>query len=107
MFEMEISRNVIIDLLPLYLADEASEDTRLLVKKYLENDPELASLADESAAKLSEEVPVPLTEEDKMEDFKEAKRKMLERTIMLAAVISASFIALLALVILAVFFFVG
>ena len=29
---MEPSRNVILDLLPLYLADEASEDTQTLVK---------------------------------------------------------------------------
>jgi hypothetical protein len=39
---MEITRNVILDLLPLYLADEVSDDTRLLVEKYLETNPELA-----------------------------------------------------------------
>ena len=44
---MDISRNVIIDLLPLYLADEVSPETRNLIDKYLETDPELAQLAQE------------------------------------------------------------
>ncbi len=30
-----VTRDVIIDLLPLYLADEASEDTRQLVEAHL------------------------------------------------------------------------
>ena len=42
---MEITRNVIEDLLPLYLADEASADTRMLVGEYLKTDPELADVA--------------------------------------------------------------
>ncbi|MBN1165338.1 MAG: hypothetical protein JXB45_12215 [Candidatus Krumholzibacteriota bacterium] len=105
---MEITRDVILDLLPLYLADEASADTRVLVERYLETDPELADMAKKSeAAKLPGNVPVPLTEEDKMGDFKEAKRLMFERTLALAAIISFSFIALLALVILTLFFFKG
>ena len=48
---MEITRNVILDLLPLYLADEVSADTRALVEKYLETDPELANIAEQSASK--------------------------------------------------------
>jgi anti-sigma factor RsiW len=40
---MNISRNVIQDLVPLYLADEASPDTRLLVEEFLAADPELAA----------------------------------------------------------------
>ena len=39
---MNVTREVIIDLLPLYLAGEASRDTRALVEEYLEQDPELA-----------------------------------------------------------------
>ena len=42
---MEISRNVILDLLPLYIADEASPETRQLIDQYLESDPELANVA--------------------------------------------------------------
>jgi predicted anti-sigma-YlaC factor YlaD len=39
---MNVTRDVIIDLLPLYLAGEASPATRALVEEYLEQDPELA-----------------------------------------------------------------
>lgn len=41
-----ISRDVIKDLLPLYLAGEVSEDSRRLVAEYLSRDPELARLAE-------------------------------------------------------------
>jgi anti-sigma factor RsiW len=44
---MDVSRNVIIDLLPLYLADEASAETRALVERHLQTDPVLARLARE------------------------------------------------------------
>ena len=42
---MEIPRNVILDLLPLYIADETSPETRDLVEAYLDHDPELARIA--------------------------------------------------------------
>jgi predicted anti-sigma-YlaC factor YlaD len=39
---MNVTREVILDLLPLYLAGEASPATRALVEEYLKQDPELA-----------------------------------------------------------------
>jgi hypothetical protein len=39
---MNVTREVILDLLPLYLADEASPATRALIEEYLKGDPELA-----------------------------------------------------------------
>jgi hypothetical protein len=39
---MELSREVILDLMPLYLAGEASAQTRLLVDEYLAKNPEFA-----------------------------------------------------------------
>ena len=39
---MKVSREVILDLLPLYLAHEASPATRLLVEQYLSQDDDLA-----------------------------------------------------------------
>jgi hypothetical protein len=39
---MRVSREVILDLLPLYLANEASPATRLLVEQYLSQDDDLA-----------------------------------------------------------------
>lgn len=39
---MNVSREVILDLLPLYLAGEASPASRALVEEHLKRDPELA-----------------------------------------------------------------
>ena len=86
---MEVTRNVILDLLPLYLAGEVSPDSRKLVEKYLQTDPELARLAERTAAiNLSEDVPVPLTQEDQMEAYKEAKKMMFWRTVIVAVLIA-------------------
>ena len=100
---MKITRNVILDLLPLYLADEVSDETRLLVEKYLETDPELADIAAQTVTtKLLEDIPVPLTKEHALEAYKEARRLMLLRTLGLAIVISLTFLCVLAMLILAV-----
>lgn len=45
---MKITRSIIEDLLPVYLAGEASAATRALVEEWLEGDPELARLVEES-----------------------------------------------------------
>jgi anti-sigma factor RsiW len=105
---MEITRDVILDLLPLYVADEASADTKALVGRYLEKDPELADIARESAAMdLPADAPFPLTQEDMMEAYKEAKRLMFLRTVVLAGIISFSALAILALGVIAAAFFIG
>ena len=39
---MNITRDVVKDLVPIYLAGDASGDTRALVEAYLKTDPELA-----------------------------------------------------------------
>ncbi len=105
---MEITRNVILDLLPLYLADEASEDTKSLVARYLETDPELADIAKKSVPTgLPEDIPIPLTTEDEMEAYKEAKRQIFNRIITIAAILSASALAILILAIVAFMFFRG
>lgn len=39
---MNISRDIVKDLIPVYLAGDASPDTRSLVESYLKTDPELA-----------------------------------------------------------------
>ena len=103
---MEVTRDVILDLLPLYLADEASADTKALVAGFLEKDPELADIAKESASiELPAVAPHTLTQEDMMKAYKEAKQYMFWRTIILSAIISGSVIAVLALGLLAAAFF--
>jgi hypothetical protein len=103
---MKVTRGVILDLLPLYLADEASADTKALVREYLEGDPDLARVAKESAsAKLSEQTPAPLGKEKEMEAYKEARHQLNKRIVTLAgifafstlAVVAAAFIGLLML----------
>jgi hypothetical protein len=42
---MNVTREVITDLLPLYFSDEASEDTRKLVDEFFRQDPPFAHLA--------------------------------------------------------------
>ena len=39
---MNVTREVILDLLPVYLAGEASPATRALIEEYMEQDKELA-----------------------------------------------------------------
>ena len=104
---MEITRNVILDLLPLYMSKEASADTNALIEQYIETDPELADIVKKlPATGLPGETPVPLTEEDNMKAYKEAKRLLLQRTIIIAAIISASAVAILVFGALAWFFLV-
>jgi anti-sigma factor RsiW len=60
---MNISRDVVTDLLPLYLAGEASAGTRALLEQYLREHPEFAAdirgQAEKSAALLQAAVALP------------------------------------------------
>lgn len=87
---MEISRDVILDLLPLYLAGEASASTNSLVEEYLETDPELSQLAQDQLKKmnLTEEIPIPLTEDDKMKAYRRTRWLMVIYIVFLAIIIS-------------------
>jgi hypothetical protein len=82
---MKITRNVILDLLPMYVANEVSADTRQLIETYLETDTELANIVKHSAKTgLTRDIPVPLTQDDNLKAFKTAKRKILIQSIFLA-----------------------
>ena len=94
---MEIKRDVILDLLPLYMAGEVSDDTRVLIDEYLETDPELAKLAEQTAAVvLKGDVPVPLTQEDKMKTYMKARWLTLLYVVLFAVLISGTFLVMLA-----------
>ena len=43
---MNVTREIVKDLLPLYVSGEASPDSRALVEAFLREDPQLARLAD-------------------------------------------------------------
>jgi hypothetical protein len=71
---MEITRDVILDLLPLYVANEASEDTKKLVEAYMETDPGMRKIALQTAmAELAGGIPSPLTEEDKLKAYRKTR----------------------------------
>lgn len=102
---MNVTRDVILDLLPLYLADEVSADSRILVEKYLETDIELAQIAAESAGMMQpDNSPVPLTTEDQMEAYLETKRLLFRRNLIWAVVVGLGLFMAFALAVLAAFF---
>ena len=84
----EVTKDVILDLLPLYLAGEVSSDTAALVKEHLEADPDLAEAAKEMAKTDSlGKVPIPFKKEVALETYQEAKKWMTIRTLGLAAIL--------------------
>ena len=85
---MAVTREVILDLLPLYLSDEASADSRTLVKEHLEIDPELERLATEWKDRLPEPPPAPINPDAQVMAYQEAKRQIANRVITLAAAIA-------------------
>jgi hypothetical protein len=61
---MQVTRDVVVDLLPLYNSGEASHDTRVLVEEYLRRDPSLRRLVDRSEAE--EAVPAPASDAERI-----------------------------------------
>ena len=105
---MKVTRDVILDLLPLYLGDEVSDDTRVLVEEFMKTDPELVEIAERSSvATQKQDVPVPLTKEDKMEAYKEAKNAIYNRIIIVSAILAVSLFALAGIAILLASFFIS
>ena len=104
---MEITRNVIEDLLPLYIAGEASQDTVTLIDSYLLNDHELAEKVQDAKEIHFSEIPVPLEKDDQMEAYKKAQRMILRRTIVWGSVIALTILTFLGLALLAFFMLVS
>ncbi len=85
---MSISRDVILDLLPVYLAGEAREETRALVEEYLQSDKELAKMVAESnKTPFVENIKVPINKETEMESLRKVQ-SMVRRTILFAAAVT-------------------
>lgn len=72
---MTVTRDVILDLLPLYFAGQVSADTKALVDEFLQTDPDFARMSHRFDALLKERRPV--SEPDA------AERRVFERTRML------------------------
>ena len=81
----KIPQHVILDLLPLYLAEEVSDETRNLIEEYLKTDPQLATLAEQAKRATSlQEIPAPLKKENEMEALKKVKKLMVQHNVFLA-----------------------
>ena len=101
---MKITRNVILDLLPLYAANEVSEDTRIMVEEYLATDTELANTAQRLKNQLClDEIPFPLKREDKMEAYLAAQKILWKRTALWASIAAMCLVFCLSLAALAFF----
>lgn len=88
----KIPQHVILDLLPLYLADEVSAETHDLIEDYLKSDPQLAILAQQAKnAPSLREIPAPIKKETEMEALKKVKKLMVQHNVFLALAVVATF----------------
>ena len=88
---MNITRNVILDLLPLYLANELSDDSRALVEQFLASDPDLAESARRATQPLPlETMPISLTKDDEMKSFTRTKRLLFQKNLFFALAVFVS-----------------
>lgn len=84
----KIPRHIIIDLLPLYLSDEVSEETRELIEEQLKEDNTLAKLVEKAKQNENlQEIPAPLNKETEMKSFKKGKNLMIQHNVFLALAI--------------------
>jgi len=101
---MTVSRDVILDLLPLYLSDEASPETQALVREHLDRDPDLARLATQWKERLPAPPPAPVNPDAEARAFAEAKRKIANRVITVAAIAVVGTLGLATVALIAVMF---
>ena len=88
----KIPQHLILDLLPLYLVDEVSEETRGLIEEYLKTDPQLSKLAERARRAPSlQEIPTPITKETEMEALEKIKRWTLWRNLLLVTALIFTF----------------
>jgi hypothetical protein len=87
--KVEITRNIIRDLLPLYFAGEACPETRVLVEEFLARDPTLAAQAASQKSGSSEKILtggtiMPLSQDHEAEALARTRAK-LQRTVRILA----------------------
>ncbi len=88
-----IPRHLIIDLLPLFLADDVSQETRSLIEEYLKTDPQLAALAKQAKhATPLQEIPAPINKETEMEALKKVRKLMIQHNVFLALAVLTTFL---------------
>ena len=93
---MEPTRDVVLDLLPIYLAGEASPDSQTLVKEHLDRDPDLARLAKQWPDRLTDTPPQPVNRDAEALAFSKAKQQITNRIITVSAIVVVATFALAA-----------
>jgi len=92
---MKVTREVVLDLLPLYLSGEASDDSRALVVEYLAQDPELAQrLRSESSEMFNPAVAPPLPPDLEVRSLRRARTLINLQKWLFGPSIAASALAL-------------
>jgi len=84
---MNMTKDIINDLIPLYVAHECSADTRALVEEYLQQNPQQA---DELRRMMNTPFPgAPLSAQglDEVRAFREARRRLRRRSTLMALAI--------------------
>ena len=72
---MKVTRDVIIDLLPVYFSGEASTDTKKLVNNYFDQNPDFAAEAKKSSEQIiTNDIPITLKKENEMETINRTKK---------------------------------
>lgn len=84
---MMISRDVVLDLLPLYLADEASEDSKLLVSAYLQANPDFSRWVMENQAQIIPQSVISPSAQLEKETFMNFRKQQRKRSFLLALAI--------------------
>jgi hypothetical protein len=90
----EITRDIVTDLLPAYLAGEASADTQALVQAFSRQDPDFARMLKlESDSLLTMQSPRPLPESSELKALRKTKRFFRLRTWCLAGAVEMTLTA--------------
>jgi hypothetical protein len=79
---MKITRDVITDLLPVYLAGEASPDTRVIIEEFLKENPDFAKLVAEQEMPLTPNS-INIPKETEMQTLEKTKKLLWQRSLYL------------------------
>ena len=94
---MNVTRDVIADLIPVYLAGEASADTRTLIEEYLRAHPQFAAdlhAQAERSAELLSPGELPLAPDHEKSTLERIRRFNRNRTFLLAIAIACTLLPL-------------
>ncbi|HEV2133894.1 MAG TPA: hypothetical protein VGR47_06485 [Terracidiphilus sp.] len=78
---MNVSRDVVTDLLPVYFSGDASEDTKRLMEEYFQANPDFERVARRAATPLEElrAIPVPPVAERERQDLEWIREELFRR----------------------------